>query len=214
MTPHRLMLGSIVAVLAIILSGCASPTSSSTSTKAVPSSFNPKQRSGPGWVSGTYVGTVHPNMIYDAKQALYTVNRAEEGAIPISSLSNAYLEPEIMASAQNVVKQELANLKGIKLHDPAFIGIRRSEHISIPERTAKPGAATQYLVNICFFSGWSAVKGKGNAQVAPTGYYSTAVTLAAKGTHKWQVVNANPSPVSGPGSCNSAGTAARTASGK
>ena len=212
MMSRKLILWPVVAALTIVLSGCASSPGNPALSKTVPAAFNPKQRSGPGWVQGVYVGMVHPNMVFDAKEALYLANRAEEGAIPMSSLSNAYLAPELVASAQRVVKQELANLKGAKLQNPTYIGIRRSKHVGISERAAKSGTATRYLVNICFFSGWSAVKG--NAQVAPAGYFSTTVTMTPAGTHGWQVLDANPSSISGPTACTSHSAATHTTSHK
>ncbi len=229
MRPVRLVAELSLSILATVaLSSCSTPSSSS-STGSVPSSFNPKQRSGQGWLNDTFVGTDHPNMVYDAKYALYMVNLVEEGAAPLSSLSNAYLSTGVVQDAQNVATKELSSLKGTKIKDATFIGIRRSEHVTVKAVENTPGkgsssksegkAATSshtssttttttgtsstqsqhYIVSICFYSGWSAAKG--GSYVAASGYYLTAATMEPAGTHRWELINANPKSISGPTAC-------------
>ncbi len=229
MRPIKLVAELSLSILATMVLSSCSMSSSPSSIGSVPSSFNPGQRSGPGWLNDTFVGTDHPNMVYDAKYALYMVNLVEEGAAPFSSLSNAYLSTGVVQDAQNVATKELNTLKGAKIKNATFVGIRRSEHVTVKAVENTPGRgssskskdktaasshassttatttetssaqAQHYIVSICFYSGWSAVKG--GSYVAAPGYYLTAATMEPAGTHRWELINANPKSISGPTAC-------------
>ncbi len=220
---------SLFVLAAATLSSC-SAVGNSSSGGAVPLSFNPKQRSGQGWLNDTFVGTDHPNMVYDAKYALYMVNLAEEGAASLSSLSNAHLSPGVIQDAQNVATKELKEIKGLKIKDATFIGIRRSEHVTVEavknasgkntsgkHSSSKGRAATSSHVSPTTTTGTPSVHTskyvvkvcfysgwsatKNGSYVAAPGYYLSAATMESAGTHSWMLVNANPKSISGPAEC-------------
>ncbi len=220
---------SLFVITIAALSGC-STLSNQSSSGAVPLSFNPKQRSGQGWLDNTFVGSDHPNMVYAAKYALYTVNLVEEGAAPLSSLSNAYLSSGVIQDAQNVATKELKELKGLKIQDATFIGIRRSEHVtvesasntsskhtsgkhsstkgkttasshpSVTTTTEAPSGQAAKYVVKICFYSGWSASKNGSYVAAP-GYYLTAATMKPSGVHKWVLVNASPKSISGPSGC-------------